>query len=171
MDAPPIADLSLIYADEGTVLGAFRNVVVQLRRGALSYALLDRFALRARTIQRMYPAGIGVLAVLEPDAPFVDAELRARQTAVMREIAARGRMCNAIVLPGNDISTNLRRASITSTRTIANFADQRIEATVPPAARWLAQTLAAPDPRELALALERCVDSLRERYHARPAAG
>lgn len=164
MEAPKPSELSLVYADEQNVLTVFRNALVQVRRGPINKAIFDRIAARTRLLQRAHPAGIGMLVVLEPDAPIPDAELRAHQTAMLKEMTARGRVCTAVVLLGSGVTNDLRRVAVSATRTIANVSEQRMESSVPDGARWLAQILDTPDAREFAAALEKCVETIRERY-------
>ncbi len=106
------SDIDILLDDGANRVAMGQNVFVQVRHGEQTEVALDlmiaTFRARKRHDQRMYFA----LFVVEEGAPVASAAVRKRQTEVIGEILASGRVHIAAVLEGAGIMSDLKRIAL-----------------------------------------------------------
>ena len=114
--------LEVLATDAGTLVAAWKNVFLQVRRGPLVESTFDRIVAAMKRYRVRIPRDvpIGVLAIIEDGAPIPDELVRTKQRAVVSEVLKDPRYStlNARSLHINDMYSMVE--ALAPTRTTAS---------------------------------------------------
>ena len=99
----------------GNVLLRRDRILVQVRRGPLTAEVLGAIEITTRHLLQSSKDPVGFVSILEVGAPVVEAELRARQRAVITELLTRGNARLVAVIIGDGVAASLRRTLVRTT--------------------------------------------------------
>jgi hypothetical protein len=151
------SDIDIILDDGANRVAIAQNVFVQVRNGEQTETALDlmmaTFRARKQQGQQVYFA----LFVVEDGAPTATPAVRKRQTQVIGEVLASGRVHVAAVIEGDGIMADLKRIALRA------LADSRvgIHQNVPDAIRALGRIPGAPPASLLTAVVEAARDRTR----------
>ena len=120
----------------GNVLATLPNVLVQVRRGALTLQDYSALASHARRLVGATKGNMAFIAIVETEAESPTAEVRARQKEFIGQMVERVDARMGVVILGNDIGATMRR---TMARVLVpGHGRLRVVATVPEACGFVA---------------------------------
>jgi len=120
----------------GNVLAMLPNVLVQVRRGALTLQDFGAVVSHARRLASTTKGNLAFIAVVEPMAEAPTSEVRARQKEFIAQMVERLDVRMGVVILGNDIGATMRR---TMARVLVpGHGRLRVVATVPEACGFVA---------------------------------
>jgi hypothetical protein len=128
-DPARAANQNVLLDVGGNVLLRRDRVLVQVRSGALTAEVLGAIEITTRHLLQASKDPVGFVSILEVGAPVVEAELRARQRAVITELLTRGNTRLVAVIIGEGVGASLRRTLVRTTV----LANPRIEICATPA--------------------------------------
>lgn len=143
----------IILHRDGHLIARFQNVLIQVRSAMMTEHVLDRIESVARLLRVATPGLVGAVVIVEEGADLAPGPLRARQTAVVRELLADRRTYFVAVVVGESVVT---RAVRTFMR-LALMGVPRLSTAATPEAGvgWLCDQLGRPPKAELLAAVER----------------
>ncbi len=120
----------------GNVLATLPNVLIQVRRGALTLQDFGAVVSHARRLVSTTKGNMAFIAVIEPEAEAPSAEVRARQKEFIALMVERIDVRMGVVILGNDIGATMRR---TMARVLVpGHGRLRVVATIPEACGFVA---------------------------------
>lgn len=134
---------------DGTVVASHGNLMVQLRVGALSAAIIDHVETQGRLARASTRGRSAAVIVVSEHAPLANEELRARQQQLVAEFLRDPRTRLALVVEGESVSHAMARAAARSNRA----ANVQAFARVADAASWIAPHVER-DPAEIVALIE-----------------
>lgn len=139
----------------GNVLATLPNVLVQVRRGALTLQDYGALVSHARRLVSITKGNMAFIAIIEPEAESPAAEVRARQKEFIGQMVERIDVRMGVVILGNDIGATMRR---TMARVLVpGHGRLRVVATIPEACGFVASHVGLT-----ARALEELTNEARE---------
>jgi hypothetical protein len=100
-----------LLLDDHHVLALSDKVIIHIRRGAVTHALLDRFETETRLLRaRNRTQPIGVLMLQEPRSEVNAEDVRARQRTVIKWLGEESMIHVAVVIEGEDASSTMGRS-------------------------------------------------------------
>lgn len=139
---------------EHNLVAVWGGLLIQVRNGPMNETIYGRIEQTARSFLTRQTKAMGMIAVLEPGAPPVPAQLRERQREVIRAFTTGERLQMCTVVLGSGVIVFMQRAF---SRGLAKLSSKIfIASSVPEAARWMLKMLPGigSDERTLCAVIE-----------------
>lgn len=141
----------ILVQEEGNLVARYRNVLIQIRSGAMTASVLDRIENGALLMRASSGGPVGAIAILEEGASLAGPAVRNRQMEVLRSLLSDPRTHLSSVVLGDSIGTRALRTFMR----LALLGKPRVHAaaTVDEAIDWLCKRLGTPTRAELRAAI------------------
>jgi hypothetical protein len=146
-----MSELEVLLEGEGNLLARHRNVVIQIRSGAMTREILQRMESAALLARATSGSSVGAIAVIEEGAELASAEVRREQAVVVRRLLGDPRTHFVSVVVGQSVANR----AITSVMRLLLLNVPRLKqaATIDDAVTWLVQHVENVDARALHVAI------------------
>jgi hypothetical protein len=152
-------ELEVLVHDAGNLVARHRNVVIQVRSGDMTPAILQRIESAALLARASAGGSVGAVAIIEDGASLASAEVRKEQAAVVRRLLRDPRTHFVTVIAGDTVANR----AINSVMRLLLLGVPRLRSvsTIEEAIAWLVAHVEGVAASELRAAIEDARTRLR----------